>query len=397
MTKKHLQPLTPAALYARVSSDRQDVDLSVAAQLRAFKEYAKANGYSVAREYVDEAESAHEAIKASIGPGGRLPNRALNYIGRIVRSNDARSRSLHSIPTKVRLSTEEGKGGYDTVQVAEANLDPVGRYIGCANGVVDLSTGHVLPPEEGKHIAVTLSTGIAYKPEARHPHVAALFSHLDETTAEYLKAVLGQGLYGMPDDIQLVLTGPGNGGKTTLLEAIKAAVGPSHFGTAPADVFSKTGRYSGGSHTEDKRAIYTMRYCQIGEAEHAKVDTAKAKQATSGSAPFRGIQRQQETLDARALIIWVANRMPKIGMDAPAIQRRTRIVDYPLIPRRTSETRPSSAHSAHARQPQLKPCSLYSSNTQSAIPWVRCHPFRNPSRQPSSAKLRTPATNSAHG
>ena len=30
--KKHLQPLTPAALYARVSSDRQNVDLSVSAQ-----------------------------------------------------------------------------------------------------------------------------------------------------------------------------------------------------------------------------------------------------------------------------------------------------------------------------------------------------------------------------
>ena len=47
--KKHLQPLTPAALYARVSSDRQDVDLSVSAQLRALRDYAKANGYSVAR------------------------------------------------------------------------------------------------------------------------------------------------------------------------------------------------------------------------------------------------------------------------------------------------------------------------------------------------------------
>ena len=47
--KKQLQPLTPAALYARVSSDRQDVDLSVSAQLRALKDYAKANGYSVAR------------------------------------------------------------------------------------------------------------------------------------------------------------------------------------------------------------------------------------------------------------------------------------------------------------------------------------------------------------
>ena len=61
MKKKHLQPLTPAALYARVSSDRQDVDLSVSAQLRALKECAKANGYSVAREYVDEAESGRVA------------------------------------------------------------------------------------------------------------------------------------------------------------------------------------------------------------------------------------------------------------------------------------------------------------------------------------------------
>ncbi len=57
----HPQSLTPAALYARVSSDRQDVDLSVSAQLRALKEYAKANGYSVAREYVDEAESGRVA------------------------------------------------------------------------------------------------------------------------------------------------------------------------------------------------------------------------------------------------------------------------------------------------------------------------------------------------
>ena len=49
--------MTPAALYARVSSDRQDVDLSVAAQLRALRDYADKNGYLAVREYVDEAES----------------------------------------------------------------------------------------------------------------------------------------------------------------------------------------------------------------------------------------------------------------------------------------------------------------------------------------------------
>ena len=52
---------TPAALYARVSSDRQDVDLSVAAQLRALRDHADRNGYRVVREYVDEAESGRVA------------------------------------------------------------------------------------------------------------------------------------------------------------------------------------------------------------------------------------------------------------------------------------------------------------------------------------------------
>ncbi len=55
------QTQTPAALYARVSSDRQDVDLSVAAQMRALRAYAEANGYTIVREYIDEAESGRIA------------------------------------------------------------------------------------------------------------------------------------------------------------------------------------------------------------------------------------------------------------------------------------------------------------------------------------------------
>ena len=58
---KNTQPLTPVALYARVSSDRQDVDLSVAAQLRALRDHAKKNGFVVAQEYIDEAESGRVA------------------------------------------------------------------------------------------------------------------------------------------------------------------------------------------------------------------------------------------------------------------------------------------------------------------------------------------------
>ena len=44
MNTKQREDYTPAALYARVSSDRQDVDLSIAAQMRALRDYADKKG-----------------------------------------------------------------------------------------------------------------------------------------------------------------------------------------------------------------------------------------------------------------------------------------------------------------------------------------------------------------
>jgi len=45
------------AIYARVSSDRQDVNLSVSAQLKALREFAERNDHSVVVDFVDEAET----------------------------------------------------------------------------------------------------------------------------------------------------------------------------------------------------------------------------------------------------------------------------------------------------------------------------------------------------
>jgi len=52
-----------ASVYARVSSDSQDVDLSISAQLRAVRDYANKQGYEIVREYVDEAESGRNASR----------------------------------------------------------------------------------------------------------------------------------------------------------------------------------------------------------------------------------------------------------------------------------------------------------------------------------------------
>ena len=46
-----------AITYARVSSDSQDVDLSISAQLRALRDYAGKHDFQIVREFIDEAES----------------------------------------------------------------------------------------------------------------------------------------------------------------------------------------------------------------------------------------------------------------------------------------------------------------------------------------------------
>ena len=54
-----------AAIYARVSSEKQDVDLSISAQLKALRDYAVKNGHDVVKEFVDEAESGKTSARSA--------------------------------------------------------------------------------------------------------------------------------------------------------------------------------------------------------------------------------------------------------------------------------------------------------------------------------------------
>ncbi|MFC1869777.1 recombinase family protein [Chloroflexota bacterium] len=49
--------LKKVVIYARVSSEKQDVDLSISGQVKALRDYASHNGCTVVKEYIDEAES----------------------------------------------------------------------------------------------------------------------------------------------------------------------------------------------------------------------------------------------------------------------------------------------------------------------------------------------------
>ena len=121
------------AVYARVSSDKQDTDLSLSAQLRALKEYAQKGGHEVVREFIDEAESgrtsARPAFREMIALA-RTKNPPFEAILVWKLNRFARSRA-DSITYKTLLRNK----GIDVISINEPVDDsPTGRLL---EGVIE--------------------------------------------------------------------------------------------------------------------------------------------------------------------------------------------------------------------------------------------------------------------
>ena len=118
------------AIYARVSSDKQDVDLSISAQLRALIQFAEAQGHQVVRQFVDEVESGRSIHRAEFQEMISLARRKPPPFQAILvwkLSRFARNRE-DSILYKSFLK----KQGVKVISINEPLDDsPTGRMMGC--------------------------------------------------------------------------------------------------------------------------------------------------------------------------------------------------------------------------------------------------------------------------
>ena len=119
---------TPVALYARVSSERQDVDLSVSAQLRALRDFAEKNSRLAVLEYVDEAMSGRianrpkfrEMLDAAKGPTPPFQEILVWKLSRFTRNRE------DSVILKAMLR----RRGIKVTSITEpADDSPMGRMI----------------------------------------------------------------------------------------------------------------------------------------------------------------------------------------------------------------------------------------------------------------------------
>ena len=115
-------------LYARVSSDKQDVDLSISAQLQALREYATRYGYAIVREFVDEVESGRTSQRPAFREMVAMARRNPKPFDAILvwkYARFARNRE-DSIVFKSMLR----KNGVQVVSISEPSEDtPTGRLL----------------------------------------------------------------------------------------------------------------------------------------------------------------------------------------------------------------------------------------------------------------------------
>ena len=143
---------TPVALYARVSSDRQDVDLSVAAQLRALRDHAEKNGQVVVREYVDEAKSGWVDDRPQFNKmieEARSPDAAFREILVWKFSRFTRKRE-HAVAYKSMLR----RRGVRVVSITESADDtPAGKLLeGIIESVDEFYSENLIPVVQSRQI-----------------------------------------------------------------------------------------------------------------------------------------------------------------------------------------------------------------------------------------------------
>ena len=214
------------------------------------------------------------------------------------------------------------------VVVSVADLDTHSHLLGVGNGVVDLRTGGLLPADPTHYI--TIVSPVEYDPDATAPLFEQTVSDVffgDAEMVEFFQRLVGYALLGEPnEDVLVIPYGSGSNGKSTVLGAIRHALG-DHARMASSETFLRNGTSSGsaGAAREDVLRLRGARFVYISEPdEGSELREGLIKAMTGGEPlPARGLY-SKTTVEVAPT--WVAfmptNHKPIVKGDDYAIWRR---------------------------------------------------------------------------
>ena len=205
----------------------------------------------------------------------------------------------------------------------DANPD----ILNVGNGVVDLRTGKLHP--HSPSYRCTQYTPVPYCPAASHEDWTAALAALPADTHPWFRRWVGQAATGyMPREDNTMLgiaAGIGANGKTTLLTALRFALG-TYAGTASMDLLLNSPRNTNYT----KMALYGKRFVLIEELPEGRLDGVQVK-AVTGTELIRGNAKFKDEFEWRAThsLIVTTNNLPTVSEFSEGLWRRPFVLEFP--------------------------------------------------------------------
>ena len=279
----------------------------------------------------------------------KLEPKALADLLRPLQTDMRRSRRVAEDVRNVGVAmawNRHGVAKYPDLTVCQPEeLDADLRYIGAANGVVDLHEGRLLSPAEGRRRLVTVSTPVPYGESTARGRVVVekLTAHLTDSERGWLYAAIGYALRGYPSRRMYALIGEPGGGKTTLKEAVMAALGA--YCAAPMDEIL-AGAGGRASHSQElMRVCAPHRVGFMDEVQTPKggISVPIVKRLTGdGAIPVRELYKADTPRRATATLFLISNpaSVPRFNTAADeAMAHRYRELPYRQVPERDPEVK----------------------------------------------------------
>lgn len=219
------------------------------------------------------------------------------------------------------------------IAVRPESLDFNPWLLNTPNGIVDLKTGRVLPPNPDE--LMTKTTSVAPDFDAPMPEWTRF---LDEATGgdlglqTYLQRLTGYALTGETIEHQYTfIYGPGGNGKGKFLEAITGILG-DYATAAPMDTFVAS---ANERHATELAGLQGARLVTASETDAGKRwDEPKLKMMTGGD-PIRARFMHEDyfTYQPQFKLIFIGNHKPEIRNLDKAMRRRTHLVPFTVTPK----------------------------------------------------------------
>jgi len=247
-----------------------------------------------------------------------------NHSVRHAKNSQKRSRLVDMITI---AQSEEG------IPILEEDFDRNEMLLNCQNGIIDLTTGELLPHDRDK--LMTKIIPASYDPDALCPEWDKFLDTVsagEKSLVNYIRKAVGYSLTGKASEqVLFIIKGPGGNGKSTFLNAISELMGGYAANVQPESFSLKKAGYTAINNDIARlKGIRFVTSVEIGEGR--KLDESLIKSLTG-----------QDKLTARFLNheyfeflpqckIWIGtNNLPNISSGGPAIWRRVHLIFFNVV------------------------------------------------------------------